>query len=519
MSRTKQSLAPAQFWALALSCVAVALVIAGMVALYTALPNIASDTGATQTQLTWITDGYTLALACLVLPGGALGDRYGRRRVMVGGLFVFAAASSLPLFIEGPAWLIAARALTGVGAALVMPSTLSLLTAGFPEQRRGFAIGVWAAAVASGAVVGLLGTGLLLANWSWLSIPAAMAIAGVVLAIAGCTVPESVDESRPAFDLWGALLSATAIGLIVVAAAEVPRVGWGDPIVIAAIVGGIGASATFVAVELRVDQPLLDMRLFTDRGFAGGAFAVTLQFLVVFGVFMLIVQYLQLILGYEPFAAAIALSPIMIPMLPISPIAPWLAERLGLRAIICAGMGVTVVGMFGLARLTVDSAYIDLLWPLMVLGLGLALSATPATAAIVAGVPEHKHGVAAAVNDATREVGAALGIAVAGSVLAAGYTERIAAVTAKLPEQLRGPVSDSLAAALGVAESIGPAAQPVADQAKEAFVHGARQAATTLGFVTLIAMVAAAVWTPGRRRPEPEAVAAPAEPERVGGSE
>ncbi|WP_308165105.1 MFS transporter [Nocardia noduli] len=339
-------LAPAQLWSLALSCLAVALVTAAMVALYSALPPIAADTGATQAQLTCIVDGYALALACLVLPGGALGDRYGRRKVMV--------------------------------------------------------------------------------------------VAGAVLAAAGCTVAESADESRPAIDLLGTLFAATAVGLIVVAATEVPEHGWLDPRVLGLTGAGIGACAVFVAVELRVEHPL--------------------------------------------------------------PVAPWLAERVGLRLVTCAGLAVTAIGMFGLGMLTVDSTYIDLFWPLMVIGLGLALSATPATAAIVAGIPVHKHGVAAAVNDATREVGAAVGIAIVGSVLAAGYSDRIAALTPMLPEEIRGTVSDSLAAALRVTDAIGPSADPIADQAKAAFAHGSQQAAIALGVVALITAAVTAVWTPGRRR-------------------
>ncbi|MFC9439137.1 MFS transporter [Nocardia sp. NPDC057030] len=509
-----ERLSAAQRWMLGLSCSAVALVVASMAALYTALPEIATATGASQQQLTWIVDGYTLALACLVLPAGALGDRYGRRVVLVVGLFVFAVASAAPLVFDSPVWLIGSRAVAGVGAALVMPSTLSLLTAGFPESRRGNAVGLWAGVAGAGAVLGIVGSGLLLERWSWVSIFLAMAVAGVVLMIAGCTIPESVDQERPALDLWGAVTSAAAVGLIVVAAIEAPARGWLDALVIALFVGGVLAAAVFTVIELRVAQPLLDVRLFARRGFAAGTLSVTVQFLVTFGVFLLLVQFLQLILGYRPLVSALAMAPMVVPLVAISAVAPWVAERVGLRLPTFAGLVVLGVGLIAVSRMTVDSGYLDLLWPLLVMSTGLGLCTAPATAAIIAGTPVEKHGVAAAVNDAAREIGAAIGIAVAGSILAAGYTDRIAPALPRLPEAARGPVSDSLAAALQVADRVGPQAQPLVEFAKGAFVHGAQQSCLALGYVAFGAAVLVGIWAPGRSRtaadsgPAPEPVSA-----------
>ena len=233
MTSVNPRLSRAHIWLLTLSSMAVALVIAAMAALYTALPEIAADTGATQQQLTWVVDGYTLALACLVLFSGALGDRFGRRIMMVLGLVVFAIASAVPLALDEPHWIIASRAVAGVGAALVMPSTLSLLTGGFPPERRGVAVGLWAGVVSGGAVLGILGSGLLLQIWSWQAIFLAMTAAGTVLAIAGCTVPESVDDTRPPLDFWGGITASVAVGAVVVGAIEAPvaagpiRWSWG----------------------------------------------------------------------------------------------------------------------------------------------------------------------------------------------------------------------------------------------------------------------------------------------------
>jgi EmrB/QacA subfamily drug resistance transporter len=487
----------AQWWMLTVSCLAVALVVAAMAALYSALPQIAVATGATQAQLTWIVDGYTLVLACLVLPAGAIGDRYGRRAVLVAGLAVFAAASALPLLLADPVWLIAARALAGAGAALVMPSTLSILTAGFAPAHRGRAVGVWAGVAGSGAVLGILGTGVLLERWSWLSVFVGLTVAGVVLAGLACTIAESRQREHPPVDWVGAAAVAVAVAAIVFAVIEVPAHGWADPLVAATAGVGLLATVVFVVVELRSSAPLLDVRLFTHRGFGAGSLSVTIQFLVTFGVFLLLVQYLQLILGYGPLASALALAPMVVPLIVISVIAPWLSSLVGLRAMTVTGLLTIAAGLVLVSRFTVAAHYPDLLWPLLITSAGLGLCTAPATYAIVADTPEAKHGVAAAVNDAAREIGAAIGIAVAGSVLAAGYTHHIQPALPRLPEPARGPVADSLAAALQVADQAGPAAQPLAEFAKAAFVHGSSQAALALAALTAAGAIVLAVLAPG----------------------
>ncbi|WP_280382488.1 MFS transporter [Nocardia wallacei] len=488
----------AEWWMLTVSCLAVALVVAAMAALYSALPQIAVATGATQAQLTWIVDGYTLVLACLVLPAGAVGDRYGRRVVLVAGLAVFAAASALPLLLDEPLWLIAGRALAGAGAALVMPSTLSILTAGFTPALRGRAVGIWAGVAGSGGVLGILGAGVLLERWSWPSVFVGLTVAGTVLAMLACTIAESRQREHPPVDWIGAVAVAVAVAAIVFAAIEVPARGWADPLV--AITAGVGATASvvFVVVELRSAAPLLDVRLFARRGFGAGSLSVTIQFLVTFGVFLLLVQYLQLILGYGPLASALGLAPMAVPLVVISVFAPWLSSRVGLRVMTVTGLLTIAAGLVEVSRLTVAAHYLDLLWPLLIMSAGLGLCTAPATYAIVADTPEAKHGVAAAVNDAAREIGAAIGIAVAGSVLAAGYTHHIAPALPRLPEPARGPVADSPAAALEVADQAGPVARPLAEFAKTAFVHGSGQAALALAALTTAGAIVLAILAPGR---------------------
>lgn len=504
------TLSRSQKWTLVVSCLAVALVIGSMAALYTSLPDIAAATRATQSQLTWIVDGYTLALACLVLPAGALGDRYGRRAVLLVGLLVFSAASTIPLFVQQPIWVIAARAVAGVGAAFVMPSTLSLLTAGFPEQHRGRAVGIWAGVAGSGAVLGILCSGLLLQHWSWQSIFVGLTAAGVALLIAAFTLSESRDESHPPMDVVGSVFVAAAIGLIVVALNGAPTRGWTDPLVLALAGAGLVALTIFVIVELRRTHPLLQLRLFAHRDFGSGTLSIILQFLVMFGVFLLLVQYLQLVLGYRPLQSALALAPIAVPLVSLSVIAPWLSDRVGLRLVTVSGLIVIAAGLYLTSRLGVGATYSDFLWPLLVMGTGLGVCTAPATAAVVSAVPPDSQGVAAAVNDAAREIGAAFGIAIAGSVLAAGYTERIRPVLPTLPPSAREPFAGSLAAALQVVQRSGPSAQPMAESARAAFVHGTSHAALVLTVITAISALVVAAWAPGRgRRPAPRSVAEP----------
>lgn len=499
-----------QLWMLAVSCLSVVLVIASMAALYTALPDIAMSTGATQSQLTWLVDGYTLALACLVLPAGSFGDRYGRRVVLVIGLAVFTAGAALPLFLDTPQWIIAARVAAGIGAAFVMPSTLSLLTSGLPDGQRGRAVGLWAGVAGAGGIAGIVGSGLLLQLWSWESIFIGLTVFGALLLLCALTIPESRAPRPPRLDPVGSVAVAAGIGLAVLAIIEGPVRGWGDPMVLVPAAIAAVALVCFVVWELRTPEPLLDVRLFQGRGFASGSVSLTIQFMVTFGIFLILMQYLQLVLGYSALGASLAVAPMMAPLMAFAMVAPWIAGKVGLKAVTVAGLGIIAVGFFFLRNLGLDSGYADLLWPILVMSGGLGLCASPATVAIVDGAPAEKQGVAAAVNDATREVGAAIGIAVAGSLLAAGFARGMAPVLPKLPERAQGPAGDSLAGALEVARQAGAlgiqGGDQLAEAAKLAFLDGAQHASLVLAVITAAAAVVLLFWAPGKAR-----AAAPAE--------
>ena len=434
----------ARVWTLLIACLGVLLVISSMVALNTALPDLATATSATQTELTWIVDSYTLALACLLLPAGALGDRYGRRGALLLGLAVFAVASVAPAVWSDPIDLIVARAIAGVGAAFVMPATLSLLTAAYPKDQRNKAVGIWAGTAGCGAVVGMLGSGGLLHFFSWQSIFWAFAGAGVALFVLTLTIATSREAVAKPLDWPGAVVIGTGVAVLVFGILEAPSRGWSDALVIACICGGTLLCLAFGAIELRRQYPLLDVRLFANPTFATGAAAITVFFLAMFGFFYVVMQHMQLILGYSPIGTAFALTPLMGPVLVLSATSFWYLPRAGLRLVVFTGLSFIAVGFLLLSRITVDDGYAAVAWPLVVLSLGIGLLTAPTTSAIMNTAPDDKQGVASAVNDTTREVGAALGIALAGSLLAAQYTTNL---TPTLPTDLPTPARDAARAA------------------------------------------------------------------------
>jgi EmrB/QacA subfamily drug resistance transporter len=478
-------------WTLFVACAGVALVIASMIALNTALSDIASATSATQTQMAWVVDSYTLVLACL-LPAGAIGDRYGRRRALLVALAVFAVASFAPLIFDSPPQIIAARAVAGAGAAFVMPATLSLLTSVYPAEERTKAVGIWAGVAGSGGVVGLLGAGLLLDFWAWQSIFWMLGSCGFVLFLLALTVAESRKGNPPPLDWAGAVSIAAAVAIFVFGILRAPTDGWTDARVYGCLVGGAGLALVFGFIELRRRHPLLDVRLFMNPEFGTGAAAITVIFMATNALFYLIAQYIQQVLGYSALRTAFALSPLALPLLTFSVLAPRYLPRLGMRLVIFASMVLVSVGFLCMLTLGPHASFVDLFWPQLVISSGFGLATAPTTSAIMGAAPEEKQGVASAINDATREVGSALGVALAGSILAGSYSHRIAARLTVLPQDVRGAASDSLTHALAIAERSGPQGNQLAEASEEAFT-----AAMHSSFVVMAAVVGvAAVLVP-----------------------
>jgi EmrB/QacA subfamily drug resistance transporter len=488
----------ARTWLLTVVCLCLLLVISSMVALNTALPDIAVATSATQAQLTWIVDSYTLVLACLLLPAGALGDRYGRRGAMLTGLAIFAVASVAPAIWADPLHLIIARGAAGVGAAFIMPATLSLITSAFPKDQRNKAVGVWAGAAGSGAVVGMLGSGALLHFWAWQSIFWGFTGAASAFFVLSLTIATSKEAEPKPLDWVGALIIGGGVASLVFGILEVPTRGWMDPLVLGCIALGIVGAIAFGIVELRRRYPLLDVRLFAVPAFATGAATITVFFLSMFGFMFVMMQHIQLILGYSPIATAFALTPIMGPMLLLSVFSFWYLPRVGLRVTVFTGLLFIAGGLMSLALLDVTSGYWDLAVPMTIMSTGIGLCTAPTTSAIMNTAPDDQQGVASAVNDTTREIGAALGIALAGSLLAARYADALAPQLADLPAPVQDAATNSLSEALQVSASLGPAGARVADLSRAAFVDAMGSSMVIVGSVVAVSALVIGLWAPGR---------------------
>lgn len=454
---------------LVISCVALATVVSAVASLNVAIPSIARDTHASQTQLSWVIDAYSLVFAALLLPAGALGDRYGRRRALLAGLAVFAAGSAAAMTRADANWLIGMRALLGIGAALVMPATLSTITSTFPAAQRAKAVGTWAGVAGGSAILGLLTSGLVLEQWSWRAV-FVVNVALAVLAIAGTLrfVPESADPHAPRLDRAGALIAVVGLATLVYSIIEAPTTGWASARTAAGLAGGLLALAGFVAREVHATEPLLDPRLFRHRAFAAGTLSITLQFFAFFGFIFLLLQYLQLVLGNRPLFAALSLIPMAAAMMPAARlIAPRLAARAGTGRTSAAGLLLAAVALGWLSTLDAGSSYWPLLAGLVPLGAGMGLAMTPATSAVTDALPRDKQGVGSAINDLARELGGALGIAVLGSILQSTYRTRLNVHGLPAPAAAHARASLALAAHLG---------GDVARSAQAAFVDGMQYA-------------------------------------------
>jgi EmrB/QacA subfamily drug resistance transporter len=488
----------ARIWTMVVACMGVTLVIASMVALNTALGDIAVATSATQSQLTWIVDCYSVVLACLLLPAGAIGDRYGRRGALLVGLATFGIASLASAVFTSPLQLIAARGVAGAGAAFIMPATLSLLTATHRDDQRARAIGIWAGVAGSGAVIGMLGSGTLLHFWPWRSIFWTFAVSAALIFVLACTVKSSRDDEATPLDWAGAGLIAGAVAVFVFGLLEAPARGWSHPLVYGTLSAGVLLAVAFGFVELRRRHPLLDVRLFRRPDFATGSATITIFFMAMLGFFFVIMQYTQLVMGYSPIQTAFALSPLMVPMLTLSVLSHWYLPRMGLRLVVFVGLLLISAGFLWMRVLHLHSPYWDMMWPLIVMSTGIGFCTAPSTTAIMAAVPDEKQGVASAVNDTAREVGAALGIALAGSILAARYTHVIATHLATFPAPLRAPASHSLAQALEVSKTIGPQGAQLAELSQIAFLRAMDSSLLVMGVIIAVSAVVIGAWAPGR---------------------
>lgn len=485
-------------------CAALMAVIASVSGLNVAQQDLALEFGASQGVILWVINAYTIALAALLMPVGAIGDRWGRRPVLLAGLGLFAIASLAAGLAPSIGVMIAARVLAGVGAAMIMPVTLSVITSSFPEEERGQAIGIWAGVAGSGGLVGLFVSSFMVdvLTWRWLfALPVLLVAVSAVLAVRA--VPNSVERGDHPFDLAGSILSAFAIGGLVLGIHEGPERGWTDVLTLGGLIVGVAALVAFVVWERRHPDPLLDVSVFGDRALAAGSFTLLFLFATMFGIFLVLFPYFQAVLGWSALRSAVALLPMAVMMMPTSTVAPRIAKRFGSRRTMLFGTSAAAIGLVTLAlRASVEGGYMSVLPGLLILGFGMGLSMTPSTEAITETLPPEKQGVASALNDTSREVGGALGIALLGSVLSSQYSSAIEPALEGIPAELAEPATEGIGGAFAVAAQAGDAGPAIIDAAQHAFVDGWVQS-MWVG----VAMLASVVLFVALRGPRPAAAA------------
>ncbi len=467
-------------------------VVSAVAGLNVALPSLAVELSATQTQLTWIADSYTVVFAGLLLLAGAIGDKYGRKNILAIGLVIFGFASLGGFLATDANFVIWMRAIMGIGAAAIMPSTLSVITTSFPKDEKSKAVGIWVAIVSAGAIVGLFGSALLLEFYAWNSFFALNLILAAISWIGTIKfVPESKDEVLNRLDYFGGILSVIGIGALVFGIIEGPENGWSNPITITSLTFGILGLIFFVLWELRLKNPLLDPRLFKNRGFSAGTISITLQFFGQFGFIFLVVQYLQFVVGFSALESALRILPMALVVGPTSRFAGKLNKTISQKYLGSIGMFMFGLGLFFMRYLTPDFNYAQFLFALFFFAFGLGLAATPATTVIMSSLPQSKQGVASAVNDTAREFGAALGIAILGSALTNSYKNEMATVTANLPAEVSERINSSLAfTQINPPAQLQPVWENLVNSGFEAFSNGM---STSLTIAAISSWVAAAL--------------------------
>ncbi|MEV5610536.1 MFS transporter [Streptomyces sp. NPDC052225] len=496
-----------RWWALLVLCLSLLITVMANTSLIVAAPDMTTDLGLSSSDLQWVVDSYTVPYAALMLVLGAIGDKYSRRGALVLGLLIFAGGSVMGSMVDETSLVVVARAIMGIGAAVVMPATLSLVVATFPRSERAKAITAWAATSGLAVALGPLVSGWLLEDHAWgstflINVPIA------VLAVFGALalVPPSKAEGMGRIDYVGGLLSIVTVGSLIYAAIEGPHSGWGVGPVAAAVVAGAGLVA-FVAWELRHPHPMLDVRKFALRPFTGSMLAVMFFFFGMFAVIYYSTQFLQFVLGCGPLETGVRLLPLGGAVFLGSAVTGVLAPKLGVRVMAVTGLAIGTAGMFLLTQIDKGSTYGDFLAPLMMLGLALGLAISPATDTIMGSFPESELGVGGGVNDTALELGGALGIAVLGSLLGTAYRDELTdLVGSRLPAQAMETAKDSVGAGLAVAQRVAqdPSAGPqqaraAVDAVHQAFAHGVAQTSLIGGIIMAAGTAIVLAVLPGRR--------------------
>ncbi len=485
------------------------LVVAAVSSVNTAIPSIRIQLRPSDSQLLWIVDAYAVVFAGLLLPAGALGDKFGRRGALQIGLAIFGVASILSSQAGSPNLLLVFRALMGVGAAFIMPSTLSLLTSVFPPQERATAIAVWTGFAGAGGVIGTLVGGLVLTKFWWGSVFfVSVPIAALALILVTLLCPSSKEDEARRLDPVGAGLSVLGFGSLLYGIIEGPEKGWTSVSSLVAFALALIGLVGFVFWERRCAEPMLDMKFFAIRRFGIGSLGVTFVFLAMFAMFFMMSQYLQSVRGYSPLRAGFATMPFAVTMIGISPRGPALGKKFGAKRIVTLGFVMLPIALILMSFITASSPYLFVAFCLVLMAIGPALAIPTMSSGIVLSLPLDKAGVGSAVNDTTREVGGAIGIAVLGSVLSSHYRSGMAPALAQLPPQA-APIADAARRGVGVLAGVVkvapetpslapqlPQLQQLLNLAQREFVGGMQIGFRVAAVMLVVVAVAVALWYP-----------------------
>jgi EmrB/QacA subfamily drug resistance transporter len=483
---------------LAVLCFSLLVIVLDNSILNVALPTIQKDLHATSSDLQWIVDSYTLVFAGLLLTAGSLGDRFGRRGALQVGFVLFGIGSVASAMASSSGELISTRAFMGIGGALIMPATLSIITNLFPAHERGKAIGAWAGVAGLGAALGPLTGGFLVEHFYWGSVFLVNIPIVVFGLLAGFfVIPTSKDPHAGKLDPLGALLSIAGLTALLYAIIEAPSKGWGSSETI--VVGTLGLLMLigFVVWERTTDHPMLDVNFFKKPRFTAASISITLVFFSMFGSLFLLTQYFQYVLGYSPLETGIRMLPFAAAMMIVSPLSAKLVERIGTKITVALGLGLVTTGLLTMVGLQADTPYANIFWRLMLMAAGMGLTMAPATDSVMGSLPLFKAGVGSAVNDTTRQVGGALGVAVIGSVLATTYGDKIGSALAA--NGIVGPMADAAKNSIGAIPSVAPQLQEVANAA---FVQAVHWGVAVAALATAVGVVVALAFLPAQARPE-----------------
>jgi EmrB/QacA subfamily drug resistance transporter len=486
-------------------CFSLLVIVLDNTILNVAIPTLSRELDPSNSQLQWMVDSYTLVFAGLLLTAGSLGDRFGRRGALQVGLTIFGIGSLASALAGSADQLIATRAFMGIGGAFIMPATLSIITNIFPTNERGRAIGVWAGTAGIGIALGPLTGGFLLEHFYWGSIFLVNLPIVVIGLVAGIfLIPTSKDPNASQLDPLGAVLSIAGLTALLYGIIEAPTDGWTDPTILVAFGLAVVLLGSFVWWQRTTDHPMLDVRFFKNPRFTAASTGITMTFFALFGATFLLTQYMQFVLGYTPLQAGIRLLPFAVIILVVSPLSARIVERLGTKVTVAFGLALAGVGLVLMTGLTTTSSYGDLVWRLMLMGFGQALVMAPATESIMGSLPLAKAGVGSAVNDTTRQIGGALGVAIVGSVMSSTYASKISDLFKGTPSagtNTEQVAKDSLGGALAIAAKAPPALGKLLETtAKSAFVDGMHTGVLVAAAAAFLGALVAAIWLPAHAR-------------------